>query len=140
MNSNITLEKVNKYIQSIYPEIELVKGKGYFYVYSDNEEIGLKLSGLYTTSISVCNIRDLNLYLWLERVEYVLNDSYRYIGEREPVYIEKPYKLYLGNKDSYTLIKLLGNRIVSSEFESLQGNLIADIKKIKPNWVFEEIK
>jgi hypothetical protein len=86
---NLTLAKVNKYIQQKYPEIELVKGKGYFYVYSKNDAIGLKLAGLFTTTIAVYSLNECTIERWLELVEYVLADSERIAYDRQPVYTAK---------------------------------------------------
>ena len=82
----LSLKLVNEYIQIKYPEIELVKGNGYFYVYSDNDTVGLKLAGLYTTSIGVCHLKHASIEKWREMVDYVLMDSDRHESEREPVY------------------------------------------------------
>jgi hypothetical protein len=82
----LTLSKVNKYIQTKYPEIELVKGENYFYVASDNDEIALKLARLFSTSIYVSKLNNVSLDKWLEYVEYVLEDSERSSVDREPVY------------------------------------------------------
>lgn len=80
-----TLKQLNAYIQVKYPLIEVVKGNGYFYVHSQDDEMALKLAGLYTTSISVTSVTRLSLYVWMQRVEYILRDEERMPSERAPI-------------------------------------------------------
>lgn len=87
----LTLAKVNKAINAKYPGVQLTKGEGYFYLYSDDKEIGLKICGLYTSSIGVFAINHLNLEQWLMHVNRVLNDAERLETEREPVFAKKEW-------------------------------------------------
>lgn len=81
-----SLKLVNEYIQILYPEISLAKDNGYFYIYSDNDAVALKLAALGTTSISVCHLNQGTIEKWREWVQSALNDSQRNQWEREPVY------------------------------------------------------
>lgn len=82
----LSLKLVNEYIQILYPEISLAKDNGYFYIYSDNDAVGLKLAALGSTSISVCHLNHGTIEKWREWVTSALNDSQRNELEREPVY------------------------------------------------------
>jgi hypothetical protein len=82
----LSLKLVNEYIQIKYPEISLAKDNGFFYIYSDNDAVALKLAGLGCTSIGVCHLNHGTIKQWREWVESALNDSQRNELEREPVY------------------------------------------------------
>lgn len=81
----ISLKKVNEYIQTKYPTLEIIKGKGYFYVCSDDDQMALALAGLYTTSIGVCKVSHLPLEKWMTSVESLLKDEYRSHSDRSPI-------------------------------------------------------
>lgn len=82
----LTLKKINAELQKKYPGIELVRGQGYFYVYSEDDDLGLKLAGLYTTSIPVDKLNQMTMEKWIEAVEYVLKDMQRLPYARCPVF------------------------------------------------------
>lgn len=65
--------EVNKALAKAHPGIFLVRGEGYYYVASDDKEIGLKLAGLYTTSIPVYSITFLSVEDWIDQVSTILN-------------------------------------------------------------------
>lgn len=83
--ATITLAKVNKAIHAKFPEIKLIRGEGYYYIYSDNEALSLKIAGLFTSSIPVYSIKHASIEKLVEMVEHVLNDLDRSIYEREPI-------------------------------------------------------
>ena len=56
----LTLNKVNKTLQKYDPEVELVKGNGYFYF------CGGDCSDWYTSSVYVCRLNQLSLDRWIE--------------------------------------------------------------------------
>lgn len=85
MKKRVTLKNVNAYIQTKYPVIQLIKGNGYFWVYSEDDNIGLQLAGLYTTSIDIPRITMLTEDEWLDKVEWIMTDPMRYLGDRTPV-------------------------------------------------------
>jgi hypothetical protein len=66
-----TLKQVNKEIQKKIGNIVLQKGKGYFYVSSDDNKIGLKLSSLYSTSIYVCHLNQQSMEDWVKDVREI---------------------------------------------------------------------
>lgn len=75
----INIKQVNEAINKKWPELklELVKGFGYFWVDSNDENISLKLNNLYTTSIPVSSINQLTIEKWVDSVEFVLKDGYQ---------------------------------------------------------------
>lgn len=81
----ISLKSVNERIQAKYPLLVLVKGKGYYWVHSDDDNSATQLSRLYTTSIDIPRITLLTPDQWLDKVEWVLADSCRYEYDRMPV-------------------------------------------------------
>ncbi len=82
---NITLKTVNKALKIKYPLLELIKDNTYFYVYSEDENVSLQLSGLYSTSIDICKINHCSIDQWIIEVELVLSDWQRNELEKEPV-------------------------------------------------------
>ena len=68
-----TLKQVNDAIQKEIGNFTLVKGKGYFYVISEDYELDLKLQSLYTTSIYVCHLNHQSIKEWLEDVKYIVS-------------------------------------------------------------------
>lgn len=70
-----SLAQVNKELHKKHPKIDIVKGKGYYYIASDDEEMGLKLAGLYTTSIPVFSITQQTVDQWLADVDLLLKDE-----------------------------------------------------------------
>ncbi len=72
MKKNTTIAKVNAALAILHPKVFLVKGHGYFYIASDDKEMGLKLAGLYTTSIYVNSIKEQSVEQWIEDIENLL--------------------------------------------------------------------
>jgi hypothetical protein len=69
-----TLAQVNKALQKeIHPEIMIAKSEGCFYVTSDEEELGLKLSGLECTTIYVNSLNHLTVDEWVREVKRIFN-------------------------------------------------------------------
>ena len=68
-----TLKQVNNSIQKEIGNFTLVKGEGYFYIYSEDYELDLKLKSLYTTSIYVCHLNHQSIKDWLEDVKYIVS-------------------------------------------------------------------
>lgn len=69
------LKEVNKAIQAKFPKVELVRGEGYYYISSQDEEEGLKMAGLYTTSIPVAYLHQQTIQQWVDSVEDLLKDQ-----------------------------------------------------------------
>ena len=71
-----TLKKVNDYLQSQTPELELVKGEGYFYFVDTltDDEIKNWFDGYYETpdSIYVCHMCQVTLEKWKEFIDYAV--------------------------------------------------------------------
>lgn len=82
LRSTANINRVNKAIEAKYPGVRIMKdkwdgGANYFYVYSDNEAMSIKLAGLYSKSILVDKITQMTVEEWVEAVEYVLLDTER---------------------------------------------------------------
>lgn len=73
--ARITLKTVNKAIEAKFPKVRLEKGKGYFYIYSDDDEMALKIAGLHTTSIYCYQISQQSVERWVGDVEILLKDK-----------------------------------------------------------------
>lgn len=47
-----SVAQVNRYIRNLYPKnIYIIRGKGYFWIDSNDEETSMKISGLYSSSL-----------------------------------------------------------------------------------------
>lgn len=68
------LKEVNREIHRIFPTVNLVRGNGYFYIASDDDEMGLKIAGLFTTSIPVCYLHEQTIEQWVKDVKYLMAD------------------------------------------------------------------
>lgn len=85
----MTLKQLNKMVQEKYPGVEVVKGNGYFYLYSEDDEIGLKIAGLYQSSILIAKINNAAPEQWMNIIGYTLSDGYRLECDRSPVFPSK---------------------------------------------------
>lgn len=103
-NNMLTLRQINAEIEKRYPKVFLVKGRGYYYLASDDDRISLKLAALYTTSIAIFRMGHLSLDRWMQEVRVVLNDAQRHPSERRPVFPEK--------KTTYINCKIETNGVV----------------------------
>lgn len=72
-NFTHSLEALNKEIQKKYPGLELVRGEGYYYLYSDDPELGLKIAGLFCSGIYVYDVSHISLERWLIEIENLFN-------------------------------------------------------------------
>ena len=63
----LTLKRVNAEIAKSFPEFELFKGDGLFYVVGPDTELWDQ------TSIYVYRLNMLNLTQWVEEVKYMIN-------------------------------------------------------------------
>jgi hypothetical protein len=69
----LTLKFVNKVIKTRYPDLDLVKGKGYFYFVSDSSEaLAYALAGLSTTMVLCWKLSDLDIDGWVAEADYVM--------------------------------------------------------------------
>ena len=69
-----TLKQVNKVIQKEVGNVILCKNEGYFFVSSDDDEIGLKLASLETTSIYVCYLNQQSVEEWVKDVRQIMSN------------------------------------------------------------------
>jgi len=69
----MNINTANKILQEKYPDILLVKGNGYFYIASDDKELGLKIAGLYSSSIYTNSLSDVTKEMLLSWVDELFN-------------------------------------------------------------------
>jgi len=69
----MTIKKINKELNKKLGNVCLVKSVGYFYVASEDKEIGLRLAQLDSTSIYVCHLNQQSLEEWVEDVKFIWN-------------------------------------------------------------------
>ena len=67
------LKQVNKAIQREVGNYTLVKGEGYFYVTSEDQDKDLKLSSLFTTSIFCCSLNHQSVEEWVNDVKDIIS-------------------------------------------------------------------
>ncbi len=70
-----TIKQVNKVIQKEVGNYNLVKGEGCFYVTSEDYDLSLNLSSLYTTSIYVCHLNQQSVEAWIKDVREIVFGS-----------------------------------------------------------------
>lgn len=61
----LTLNKINKDLQKTYPDIELIKGGGYFYLCGDSVQFKS------TTMICVSKLNNLSLEQWMNAINAI---------------------------------------------------------------------
>jgi hypothetical protein len=71
-----SLKQVNTAIKKAGLDIILCKGEGYFYITSDDTDIGLYLSSLECTSIYVCHLNHQSVEDWVHDVKEILKQNY----------------------------------------------------------------
>lgn len=74
----ITMKQVNDAIQKVYPTVFLVKDKNYFFIASDDHDMGMRIAGLYQSSIPVYRLNELTIERWVEEVKALLEAKQRY--------------------------------------------------------------
>tara|TARA_B100000497_G_scaffold17642_1_gene20835 strand:- start:178 stop:405 length:228 start_codon:yes stop_codon:yes gene_type:complete len=67
-----TLKQVNKSIQKEVGNVILCKSEGCFFVTSDDNEVGLKLASLETTSIYICYLNQQSVEEWVKNVKQIV--------------------------------------------------------------------
>ncbi len=71
------LQQVRKIIQKKYPKLDIAKGNGYYYWCSDDQDVGLYLATLMTTSILVNHVSQLTLDKWISEADEIMSDYNR---------------------------------------------------------------
>lgn len=71
-----TLKNINARMQTKYPDMQLVKGSGYFYIVGKTDEADSKLSELKSTSIYTNSVNQLSLERWVLEIDFVLKPIY----------------------------------------------------------------
>lgn len=69
----LTLKAVNREIHKFYPQVDLFKGDGYFYLWPRAGFTGLDWAK--TTSIMVNRINDMGIDGWMEDVHAIMENS-----------------------------------------------------------------
>lgn len=54
--------------------INLEKGNGYFWIWSDDEEMNLKITSLYSNSILVNSFKDQSIENWVKDIKELLEE------------------------------------------------------------------
>tara|TARA_Y100000389_G_scaffold138948_1_gene136697 strand:- start:4022 stop:4249 length:228 start_codon:yes stop_codon:yes gene_type:complete len=67
-----TLKQVNESIQKEVGNVILCKSEGCFFVTSDDNEVGLKLASLETTSIYICYLNQQSVEEWVKNVKQIV--------------------------------------------------------------------
>lgn len=67
-----TIAQVNKAIHKEFPHVNLAKGEGTFFLYSDDEKWGLDISGMYRNSIDICHLNQQSVEGWVDDVRELL--------------------------------------------------------------------
>ena len=67
-----TLKQVKKSIQKEVGNVILCKSEGCFFVTSDDNEVGLKLASLETTSIYICYLNQQSVEEWVKNVKQIV--------------------------------------------------------------------
>jgi hypothetical protein len=73
---SISIKQINNRIQKQIGDVQLVKGKGYFYLTSEDEGIALYLASLYSTSIFVPHLKFQSVEEWVADVENIMSDYF----------------------------------------------------------------
>ncbi len=68
----VNIKSLNKAIHAKYPHVKLRRGKGYYYIYSDDEATADKIAALYTTSIYVYRLNHLSMDQWMSEVDTLM--------------------------------------------------------------------
>lgn len=68
----ITLKQVNAEIAKEFPHVFLVRGNGYYYIATDDNQTGSVIGGFYTTSISVPKLNMLTIEQWVSNVRHLM--------------------------------------------------------------------
>lgn len=55
-------------------KVQLEKGEGYFYIWSDDEETALKIARLYDNMIMVNSFNQLPIVVWIHEIKELLED------------------------------------------------------------------
>ena len=53
-------------------KVQLEKGNGYFYIYSDDEETALQIAGLYDNCILCNSFKDQSIESWISDIKALL--------------------------------------------------------------------
>lgn len=69
-----TINNINKALkEKTGLDVKLWKGDGYFYFYSDNDEVGNMLAGFNSTSVYTCQLGVQSVDAWVEDFRFMLN-------------------------------------------------------------------
>lgn len=64
-----SLMQIRRYIQTKYPTLDLGKGNGYYWFFSEDEKLGNAISSLNTSSVYVASLKQLSLEEWMQEAE-----------------------------------------------------------------------
>ena len=73
------LPELNRFVRSIWPDIRVKRGKGYFYIYSPDEATDLKIAGLYSSSLEgIWPLESTSFKLFQGSIQDTLDDWQRF--------------------------------------------------------------
>jgi len=88
-NKPKSISELNKYISKFWPKVKVAKGKYYYYLYSDDNEIGKKISTLYSSEIQgMWPLTAFTFEQWKQSIQHALDDKQGGYGEN-PVFENK---------------------------------------------------
>lgn len=67
-----SLAQVRKFLQKKYPLIDITRGQGYYYFFSDDDATNAQLQKNAEQGVYVFNCRELTLEQWMEELEQKL--------------------------------------------------------------------
>lgn len=69
-------------------KVQLEKGNGYFWIWSDDEELALEIAGLYDNCILCNSFKDQSIEAWIEDIKNLLNEGNKNFLDR-PIVIRE---------------------------------------------------
>lgn len=67
-----SIAQVNKAIHKEFPTVNLFKGEGTFFIYSEDDEMKMHIAGMYKSSIDTCHLNQQFVEGWLHDVREIM--------------------------------------------------------------------
>ena len=68
-----SLAQLRKFLQKKYPLIDIARGSGYYYFYSEDAETSIQLNKNPSTSVYVFNCKELSFEQWMRDLDEMLS-------------------------------------------------------------------
>lgn len=76
----LTCKQINKVIQQKYPNLELVRGDGYFYLLGTiGDTVNHDVANWPEGSIYVCRLNHMTMEQWIDTIYGMINDQLKFI-------------------------------------------------------------